>query len=420
MSKFICSTCGYVHEGNEAPKRCPVCKSPSSQFSLVEDKDDSGKKDVARTDNDKGIKELQVIEDNQYNNQKVVVVEKDANNVDSGVSVEDSLIKIAETKGINYAIKWYKENSKCDTYEAIERVKSICSQHKMYCTLEDENEILKFGAAKLQAIKWYQEKHNCDLKEAKDIVDSVYANNEEQSANIIENEKVHSSEEKSNGFSSIQKFVFGVLIVFLLFVIFGSLSDGMLLAAFVSSCFLAIIICLLLGKIDKKYAWISIIAAIIIPLLSVGLSADNQEQKESGTEVSSQKEAVEEGQKTDTEQKAETRDINNKTKETNKLSSKEQEIADAGYKKGSMAGYAAAENEEYSNMLDLADQIDGMEDKVNEMIEQMASQQYELEFNAPSNLEEEKLKELYIEHFKKGMDDTMDAMGGLGKKGGNR
>lgn len=378
MSKFICSVCGYTHEGNEAPKRCPVCKSPSSQFAL---------QDI-------------VEKDEVHNNEAVVNVK---NNLETGEPKQE---------------KVKDQNSGIDISEDVSNKNSI--QKDDSCSEEDVNEILKFGAATLQAVKWYQEKHKCGLKEAKDIVDSIFANNQKQFANNIENKIDYSSEEKSNGLSSIQKFVFGVLIVFLLFVIFGSLSDGMLLAAFVSSCFLAIIICLLLGKIDKKYAWISIIAAIIIPLLSVGLSADNQEQKESGTEVSSQKEAVEEGQKTDTEQKAETRDINNKTKETNKLSSKEQEIADAGYKKGSMAGYAAAENEEFSNMLDLADQIDGMEDKVNEMIEQMASQQYELEFNAPSNLEEEKLKELYIEHFKKGMDDTMDAMCGLGKKGGNR
>lgn len=378
MSKFICSVCGYTHEGNEAPKRCPVCKSPSSQFAL---------QDI-------------VEKDEVHNNEAVVNVK---NNLETGEPKQE---------------KVKDQNSGIDISEDVSNKNSI--QKDDSCSEEDVNEILKFGAATLQAVKWYQEKHKCGLKEAKDIVDSIFANNQKQFANNIENKIDYSSEEKSNGLSSIQKFVFGVLIVFLLFVIFGSLSDGMLLAAFVSSCFLAIIICLLLGKIDKKYAWISIIAAIIIPLLSVGLSADNQEQKESGTEVSSQKEAVEEGQKTDTEQKAETRDINNKTKETSKLSSKEQEIADAGYKKGSMAGYAAAENEEFSNMLDLADQIDGMEDKVNEMIEQMASQQYELEFNAPSNLEEEKLKELYIEHFKKGMDDTMDAMCGLGKKGGNR
>ena len=30
--KFVCSVCGYVHEGNEAPEKCPVCKVPASKF----------------------------------------------------------------------------------------------------------------------------------------------------------------------------------------------------------------------------------------------------------------------------------------------------------------------------------------------------------------------------------------------------
>jgi rubrerythrin len=28
MSKFVCSVCGYVHEGDSAPEQCPVCKAP--------------------------------------------------------------------------------------------------------------------------------------------------------------------------------------------------------------------------------------------------------------------------------------------------------------------------------------------------------------------------------------------------------
>ena len=36
--KFICSVCGYVHEGDEAPERCPLCKAPRSKFNeMVED-----------------------------------------------------------------------------------------------------------------------------------------------------------------------------------------------------------------------------------------------------------------------------------------------------------------------------------------------------------------------------------------------
>lgn len=30
--KFICTVCGYIHEGNEAPEKCPVCKAPASKF----------------------------------------------------------------------------------------------------------------------------------------------------------------------------------------------------------------------------------------------------------------------------------------------------------------------------------------------------------------------------------------------------
>jgi rubrerythrin len=32
MKKFVCSVCGYVHEGNEAPAACPQCKAPASKF----------------------------------------------------------------------------------------------------------------------------------------------------------------------------------------------------------------------------------------------------------------------------------------------------------------------------------------------------------------------------------------------------
>jgi rubrerythrin len=32
MSKYVCSICGYVHEGNEPPEACPICKAPASKF----------------------------------------------------------------------------------------------------------------------------------------------------------------------------------------------------------------------------------------------------------------------------------------------------------------------------------------------------------------------------------------------------
>lgn len=175
MTKFICSICGYVHEGMTAPEKCIICKSPSSQFTLSEEDckdEDQGTVEDGSINGD--VKETQNIGQGQLNVQDVID-EKETNSVDPNISVEDTIIRIAETEGINMAIKWYIDKNSCNTYEAIETVKSICSQKRVYCTLEEEKEILKFDAARLQAVKWYKEKNNCGLKEAKDVVDLVFA-----------------------------------------------------------------------------------------------------------------------------------------------------------------------------------------------------------------------------------------------------
>ena len=39
MAKWVCSVCGYVHEGDSAPERCPQCKVPAEKFT----KQDEGK-----------------------------------------------------------------------------------------------------------------------------------------------------------------------------------------------------------------------------------------------------------------------------------------------------------------------------------------------------------------------------------------
>ena len=35
MAKFVCSVCGYVHEGDSAPEKCPVCGVPAEKFTKV-------------------------------------------------------------------------------------------------------------------------------------------------------------------------------------------------------------------------------------------------------------------------------------------------------------------------------------------------------------------------------------------------
>lgn len=42
MAKYVCQICGYVHEGDEPPTVCPVCKAPASKF--VKQEEVAGKK----------------------------------------------------------------------------------------------------------------------------------------------------------------------------------------------------------------------------------------------------------------------------------------------------------------------------------------------------------------------------------------
>ena len=37
MKKYVCSICGYVHMGDEAPEACPQCKAPAAKFNVVEE-----------------------------------------------------------------------------------------------------------------------------------------------------------------------------------------------------------------------------------------------------------------------------------------------------------------------------------------------------------------------------------------------
>ena len=38
--KFRCTVCGYIHEGDAAPEKCPLCKVPAEKF--VEQKGEMG------------------------------------------------------------------------------------------------------------------------------------------------------------------------------------------------------------------------------------------------------------------------------------------------------------------------------------------------------------------------------------------
>ena len=35
--KFICTVCGYIHEGEQAPEKCPLCGAPAAKFNEVDE-----------------------------------------------------------------------------------------------------------------------------------------------------------------------------------------------------------------------------------------------------------------------------------------------------------------------------------------------------------------------------------------------
>ena len=41
MAKWVCKVCGYVHEGDTPPEKCPQCGAPASRFEKVEENKNS-------------------------------------------------------------------------------------------------------------------------------------------------------------------------------------------------------------------------------------------------------------------------------------------------------------------------------------------------------------------------------------------
>lgn len=49
--KFKCKVCGYVHEGDKAPEKCPVCQAPASEFEEIKEEGAPAKKGMDRNSN---------------------------------------------------------------------------------------------------------------------------------------------------------------------------------------------------------------------------------------------------------------------------------------------------------------------------------------------------------------------------------
>jgi len=225
--------------------------------------------------------------------------------------------------------------------------------------------------------------------------------------------------ETTRSLSKGKKVALWFALVWLFFCLLGAFSDSWYILIVVCTALMAAIFCLFKRHLDAKYAWAVFATSLILPFIIIVALASSKDNTAEQT-LEKKEEPKTANKAVSTKESTKDRSEEVKEKQEIKLSPKEQEVANAGFKKGSMFGMAGASNDEFSNMLDLADYVDGMDDKVKEMFEQMAGDEYDREYNAPTSVEEKKLKRIYIEYFIKAMNGTMDAVDNLEKLGGKR
>ena len=145
MTKFICSVCGYTHEGSVPPEKCPVCLASASEFSEIQE-------EVFVEEAKEEAKDESVDSDNITHSGLNDVVINEVN-----ATHEEDLST--------------KEEEKPHEEPNLNLTKEIDSKFA-----PDEEEIIsRYNSThnNIEVIKWYMEKYNIGLKEAKDRVDEV-------------------------------------------------------------------------------------------------------------------------------------------------------------------------------------------------------------------------------------------------------
>lgn len=156
MAKFVCSICGFTHDGNEAPKKCPVCMALASDFSEI--------KEVSSTDN--------CPQDDMVKDEVEEIIETEGGKIGQSVMTVESHFE-ENTNNIVELNKTTEPISNNTDIHGIKNENVVSANDKMDA---DEEEIVnlykKTGNAFLVA-KWYKETYHVDLRYAKDRVDFV-------------------------------------------------------------------------------------------------------------------------------------------------------------------------------------------------------------------------------------------------------
>lgn len=215
-------------------------------------------------------------------------------------------------------------------------------------------------------------------------------------------------EESTRNLSKGQKIALWFALFWLVSSVYGGLTENWIILVVVSIALIAAVCCVFKNIIDVKYAWAVFAVSIILPSIIIGVLDDSKGIKDKESVVKKESKAAVASDKSTQNGSGATKE--EKSKESS-ISPREKKIAEAGRHQGTLFGAAGTNNNEFSAMLDMADLSEDMEDKVNEMLEEMAGGEFDKEYGSPSNAEEKKLKKIYIENFIEAMNNTMDALG---------
>lgn len=126
MAKYMCSVCGFVHEGMTAPEKCPICLTSASDFTIIENVSDETPQEESNAGD--------VVSSEPENNN----VEIATDNVNSTFKeeidpVEKAIIdKFQETHGLLQVVKWYKETYDVGLKEAKDRVEEVLIKNNLW------------------------------------------------------------------------------------------------------------------------------------------------------------------------------------------------------------------------------------------------------------------------------------------------
>lgn len=126
MAKFVCSICGYVHEGTAAPEKCPICLTSASDFTIIEDDSDETSQEESNASD--------VVSSETEKNNVEITTDNDKSTIKDEIDpVEKAIIdKFQETQGLLQVVKWYKETYDVGLKEAKDFVEKVLVKHNLW------------------------------------------------------------------------------------------------------------------------------------------------------------------------------------------------------------------------------------------------------------------------------------------------